>query len=390
MTYHLRSRAALCAALLLSLAAVWVSASEPEPDWAQAHRAASRSLVRVLAVVPSPTSPVYESATFSNTGFLAGEDGDIITSLPAVVGSIRIRVVHADGSDAPAQVASVDQAAGLVLLKSQLSGYSPLEVAEELPEPGDRIALAFGATPTTTEETDGLPHLEPALVRARDASIRLSGVRWDGLLKVSTRVCNGCAAAPLLDRTGRLVGVVLAVRSPAPLSSTLQECEVYGLPAPRLQEIVARMRRGESRRLGWLGVAVAEEPTDREGARVAAVLEDSPAHLAGIRAGDLLLQIGQRTIETPSAVAEIVAQTGPTSGLRVKLLRGGEIKMLAVNLAPRPLAICSLPPYAATERPATVQQIIEENYRLRARVWELEQKRRQLQDYIRRLEELTP
>lgn len=380
------TRAALPAALLLSVVAVAVSAAEGAPDFGRALKAADASVVRVRATVTTGGDPTRGSATFTNTGFLVSDDGYVVTSLMAVAGSSQIRVVCPDGRTVDARPVAMDQAAGLVLLKCDLPGAMPLAFAAEGPALGDWVALAF-AGKEATQGPDEAATMEPAHITAQDAAVHLNGFRWDGLLRASTRVCTGCAASPLLDQDGRVVGVVLAVKCAEPPSSVWQACDAYGLPANEVQAIVSKLRRGESRRLGWLGVAVAAEPGDREGAQVAAVLESSPAHLAGIRPGDLVLEINETAIESPSGVAELVAQAGPVPGMKMKLLRGSHIMQVTVDLQPRPLAICSTPARLTAEAPITVQQLMEENRRLRLRVLELEAASQQLQDRLHQLEQ---
>jgi S1-C subfamily serine protease len=380
------TRAALPAALLLSVVAAAVSAAEGAPDFGRALKAADASIVRVRATVMTSGDPAKGPATFTNTGFLISDDGYVVTSLLAVAGSSQIRVVCPDARTADARPVAMDQAAGLVLLKCDLPGTMPLTFAPGSPALGEWVALAFAGR-DAAQGTEEAATLEPAHVTAQDAAVNLNGFRWDGLLRASTRVCNGCAASPLLDRDGHVVGVVLAVKCAEPPSSVWQACDAYGLPADEVQAIVGKLRRGESRRLGWLGVAVAAEPGDREGAQVAAVLERSPAHLAGIRPGDLVLEINETAIESPSGVAELVAQAGPVPGMKMKLLRGGQLMQVTVDLQPRPLAICSAPARLTVEAPITVQQLMDENRRLRLRVLELEAASRQMQDRLHQLEQ---
>jgi len=293
--------------------------------------------------------------------------------------------VRPNGDALDAQVVAMDQPAGLALLKCDLEDAAPLQFSAEHPVVGQWVALGF-AGPDGTAGEDPVS-LEPARVVAVDAAIHLNGFRWSGLMRASTRLRSGCASGPLLDEDGRVVGLVLAAQCTEPFTAVYQACDVYGLPGDQAQTIVDRMRRGESRRLGWLGVAVAEEPGDRQGARVAAMLESSPAHLAGIRPGDVLLEINGTPVEEPIAVAEMVAEAGPAPGVRIKLLRGDRrILQVTADLQPRPLAICIAPPRMASETPLTLPHLVEENRRLQARVAELEAVRRQLEDRLRQVQ----
>jgi len=386
MTSHLHDRAALLAALLLTGVALAVGAAEVVPDFARAGKVAGGSLVRVrstIAVGVVPQGP----ATFTNTGFLVSPDGYVLTSLLAVAGSSQVRVVAPDGHALDAHVVAMDQAAGFALLKCDLTDATPLQFAAERPAVGQWVALGFAGRPGPADDGAIIADLEPARVAATDAEIHLNGFRWNGLMRASTRARSGCAVGPLLDAEGRVVGVVIAARCAQEFSPVWQSCEAYGLPADQVQPILARMRRGESRRLGWLGLAVAQEPGDREGARVAAVLESSPAHLAGIHPGDVLLEIHGIPIEKPIGVAEAVAEAGPASGVKIKLLRNDRrILQVAADLQPRPLAICSAPARVGSEAPPTLQQLLDENRRLRAQVAELEESRRQLEERVRQLE----
>ncbi len=387
MTSHLHDRAAAIAALLLTGVALVVSAAEVAPDFAKAAKVADPSLVRVRSSMAVTADPMQTPATFTNTGFVVGTDGYVITSLLAVAGSSQVHVMGPDGRPHDARLIALDQAAGLALLKCDLSDAAPLQFAPEPPAVGQWLALAYAGPQPPPGAAASDPSLEPARVAATDAAIHLNGFRWGGVMRMSTRIRSGCAAAPLLDAEGRVVGVVIAAKCEQETGPVWQAGDAYGLPAAQVQPIVDRMRRGESRRLGWLGLAVAQEPGDREGARVAAVLESSPAHMAGIRPGDVILEVNGAPVDAPIGLAEMLAETGPAPDVSIKLLRGdGHVMQVAADLQPRPLAICSAPPRAVVEAPPTLQQLLDENRRLHARVAELEAMRRQLEQQVHQLQ----
>jgi S1-C subfamily serine protease len=327
--------------------------------------------------------------TFYNTGFVVGSDGEVLTSLMAVAGCSEIRVRHPDGGSSAARVKALDQASALALLETGLTGIEPFELAREPARKGDNLNVGCAVC----ESPDAEAQAGAGRVVETNQSIRLQGFPWEGLLAVDMTVPEGCAAAPVLNEGGRLAGVVLGVcKTPeegvareAP-EGTVGAC--YVLPAGELEPILRRLRGGKTRRLGWLGLAVADETSEKEGALVAAVLANSPAHQAGIRPGDLLLQVGESAVESPETLAREVAAAGPRKALTIGLLRGGSFRTLKVDLEPRPLLVFSgswsPDGRVRAHRPGdlelqpdsrpSLERLAEENRRLRRRVRELERR----------------
>ena len=81
------------------------------------------------------------------------------------------------------------------------------------------------------------------------------------------------------------------------------------------------------------GVLWASRP---EGVVAAEVGEGSPAALAGLRPGDLLLALDGGAIETPSDVADALHRSDQSTRLRYTLLRLGRQEMLSIKVAPEP------------------------------------------------------
>jgi S1-C subfamily serine protease len=373
--------AAVLAVLGVSFGASAAHGQQPrsiKEHFAEAVGRANQSVVLVStrpdlcesAAKTAPARPV-----FHNTGFFVSEDGAVLTTLLGVAGCGDIRVTYQPDESPPAQVQArvraVDQAAGLALLECDLEDTEPLPVAASMPDPGAMLVLA------TRDERAALM-VQPGLLMPRREDLRLNGMGWQDMPLTVLYVKPGAAAAPLLDARGRLCAVVLAVRARGDDLPDASLC--YLLPADRLQTVVDDLKRGNSRRLGWLGLAVVEEPEYREGVKVAGVLEESPAHEVGIRPTDEILQVAGQVIESQQAFAGAVCSTEPGKKLPIKLRRGDRILNLEPRVAARPLLICSRPPrlpVAGRQKlpPAeALRRLAEENRRLRR---ELERLRKQ-------------
>ncbi len=388
-----RSGTVLLWAVLAALTAALAPPARGACDLSEAASAASQSVVLVEGKLRLPRASVNlpeEQTLCSNTGFRFGSEGRVLTSLSAFAGCDELAVRTGDGRRVRAEIVAVEQSVDLALLETDLEGVAPLEPAVEAPEPGDAVVLPVA-------RADGEPSLKlrAGLVSSRGASLRLRGVALDGLLTASLPAAPGTASAPVLDARGRLVGVVLAADAPGP--PRLEGTECYILPWAELRPYIGPLSEGRSRRLGWLGVSALQEPGDLEGVRVGDVLENSPAGEAGIRPGDVLLQIGDQAVEDAESLSGCVAQMGPREDVPVKLLRAGRIRTVQVDVEARPLLICGgsrrrgdptvrlrwrrlwgAPPLASGAAQARLRDLAEQNARLRERIRELEQEVREV------------
>jgi membrane-associated protease RseP (regulator of RpoE activity) len=96
---------------------------------------------------------------------------------------------------------------------------------------------------------------------------------------------------------------------------------------------------------GYLGVQVqditrslrrARNLTTDEGALVNRVEDESPADVAGIRRGDVIVEVGGERIEDSAALIEVVRGLKPGKEVEVELIRGGERKRVTVEVGKRP------------------------------------------------------
>ena len=373
----------LCALLACALGGATSASPDLPTDMLQQAAASLACVESTLPARDGPGSHEGSDGPFRNVGFFVGPDGEMLTSLLGVAGCSEIKVVCPDGRSAPARIFAVDQPSGLALLKTDLPDTATYEPATEAPLPGEWVLLA-----NTRPQGEGVTAtLSPGIVKRRGASLQLQGVSWDELSAVSMNVWPGCAAAPVLDMKGRLAGIVLGVATGPDGPAGEPDC--YVLPVAQLLPIIERLKRGESRRLGWMGIWLSARPEDRQGARVLAVLESSPAQAAGLRPGDVILRVDERVVDDPAVLARYIVQASPDRTVAVTVLRDGEVFELPVEVGPRPLLICCgapwpggkvLPgrrPCASTLLPgpgssSALAGLREENEHLRARIRELE------------------
>ena len=113
-------------------------------------------------------------------------------------------------------------------------------------------------------------------------------------------------------------------------------------------------------RPGWIGIHVKEAATAAAGstARIEEVIADAPGEKAGLRAGDILLQIGARQIRSPEDVLDASFFLTADDVVTVRIARGGAEQQIQLQPADPPNTK-RLPPTtadsAADELPAELK-----------------------------------
>jgi S1-C subfamily serine protease len=230
------SKLFVAGALILSLSGVALSAVRNGSPAIPFGGAASSDQARIVASVararPSVvaidvafdgTDPMSgdgggAAGRASGSGFVYSSDGSIVTnahvvSAPAGASVRSIEVSFANGDRVPAQLYSLDRATDLAVLK--VDGYAKLPPALEL---GDSSAVRAGQWAIAIGEPLELRQsVTVGVVSAFDRSEAIgdgsdgSARRFSGLLQTSAPINPGNSGGPLIDMSGRVIGINQAV-----------------------------------------------------------------------------------------------------------------------------------------------------------------------------------
>jgi putative serine protease PepD len=148
----------------------------------------------------------------AGTGMIVSADGKIVTNAHVVSGANTVTVTLADGSQHNATVVGANTTIDVALLKiSGVSNLPTVTFADGKPQVGDTViaignALALGEDPTVTV----------GIVSALDRSLDTgNGTTMDGLVQTDAAINPGNSGGPLVDTSGRVVGMNTAVASDA-------------------------------------------------------------------------------------------------------------------------------------------------------------------------------
>ena len=319
----------------------------PEEIQQAVHRA-SQSLVRVrVKTTVSLKYPVAgktgrigwlesveEEARLVGSGFAVGGAGEIVTNAH-VADPFGTQAEIAVDTQSPqsyhARVVGVDHASDLALLKVETGSLPPLSWA-------DSNALRLG------DETWAIGYpLNVGLTATRGTISSLGRMRTgmnqvENFLHSDAFITHGNSGGPLVDVTGRVVGV-------SDMGFHQAKGQGYSIPSAMARYVTDRLRKFGKYERGFLGLHV--RPVDAESVRkyglkrtagvvVESVLEGSPGERAGFKPGDVLFGINGRQAVSSYLIQEAISSVGPGAALRIALDRGGQVLEVPVTTALRP------------------------------------------------------
>jgi serine protease Do len=238
--------------------------------------------------------------------------------------------VFADGRRSEAEAVATDRDLGLAVVTVDTGDAEPLAWAEDPEE----VAIGSAVLALANPGGRGL-RATLGFVSSIDRSFRgPGGRRVGGALEHTAPLPRGSAGGPLLNTSGRLVGVN-ALR--------LEGGLILALGAESARDAVDRLVHGEAPSRPRLGVAVAPPFVarkirravglpERDGLLVRGIEEGSPADRAGLAQGDLIVAASGSELDGVDALHGAIDAAGPGGGLTLTVVRGTDEREVAVEL----------------------------------------------------------
>ena len=257
------------------------------------------------------------------SGVVIGENR-ILTNAHNLHGD-EVSVTFADGRSAEARVVGVDADGDLAVLEASTEGATGLELGTDAPDVGGAV-VALG------NPNGHGPRVTFGFVSGTGRSFRgPRGRRVAGAIEHTAPLMPGSSGGPVVDLEGNLLGIntnrlgngfYLAIAADAALA-----------------EKVDALGRGESPTRRQLGVGLAPAHVarqmrravglpERDGLLVREVEEDSPAAMAGIAEGDLIVAVGGTPITSADDLFDALAGDGT---LELTIVRGADEQTVRVE-----------------------------------------------------------
>ena len=273
---------------------------------------------------PNKPAPKRKSTSLG-TGFVISADGYIVTNSHVVENADKVMVNFdgTKGSGIKARIVGTDSETDLALLK--------VDTDKELPvlKFGDSDAAQVGEWVVAI----GNPFGHSGTVTAGILSAKgrdLHSGPFDSFLQTDASINPGNSGGPLLNMAGEVIGINTAIRANA-------QGIGFAIPSNMASQIIEELRESKNVSRGWLGVTVQNVDENMakalglkssKGALIGFVMPDEPADKAGLRAGDVVVAVGGKSIGNASELTRAVARLKPNSTPELTIVRdGGEMKI---------------------------------------------------------------
>lgn len=273
------------------------------------------------------------------SGVIVSEDGYILTNNHVVEGADAdgVKVALADGKTKyDAKVVGRDPRTDVAVLKIEAKNLPAITIANsDKLEVGD-VVLAIGnpfnvGQSVTMGIVSGL---------GRGTGILGEG-GYEDFIQTDAAINPGNSGGALVDAEGRLIGINQSIASRSGGNNGIG----FAIPINLARSVMDRLTTDGTFTRGFLGVlpqevddnlARAFKLPNTEGALVAEVSADTPAAKAGLKTGDVIVEVDGKKITDPRQLRLTVSQIPPKTKVTVKAIRDGKERNFNVTLGVLP------------------------------------------------------
>ncbi len=285
---------------------------------------------KIVAILVSGTQGQGEGS-----GVIWSKDGYIVTDEHVVANASQIMVAFSSGERVPAKVVATDTETDLAVIKVQKTGLPVAQFAKSLPKVG-QLALAIGSplgfqSSLTQGIISGLHRNLPAQASSRPLV---------DLIQTDAPISPGNSGGALINEYGVVVGINEAYIPPSQGAVALG----FATPAPTVRYVVQQLIASGKVEHAFLGIqpaditsAIAQQFNLKtsSGALVYDVVSGSASAKAGVKPGDVIVQLGGKKIQDVSSLLATLREHRPGDKVQVTVIRNGDRKQLTVTLAAR-------------------------------------------------------
>ncbi len=273
-----------------------------------------------------------EEARASGSGVIVDPKGYILTNNHVIENAQDITVRLSDGRKFTAKLVGRDPKTDLAVLKVDAPG--PLRAAEL----GDSDQLRVGQWAIAIGNPFGLDRTVTVGIISATARTRVGVTQYENFIQTDASINPGNSGGPLLNLDGKVIGVNTAIVAAG-------QGIGFSIPINQAKDVMRQLIAGGRVVRGWLGIAI-QDITDelaatfgvkeRQGVLVADVMAGGPAATAGLKPGDVIVELNGVPIKEVPELQRRVAGVAPGGVARLTVMRDKKPVRVSVRIGEMP------------------------------------------------------
>ncbi|SIR16523.1 S1C family serine protease [Pseudacidovorax sp. RU35E] len=268
------------------------------------------------------------------SGVIVSADGYILTNNHVVEGADEIEVTLNDGRHASGRLIGTDPDTDLAVIRISLEKLPVIVL-------GNSDALLVGDQVLAIGNPFGVGQTVTSGIVSALGRNQLGINTFENFIQTDAAINPGNSGGALIDTEGNLQGINTAIYSRSGGSMGIG----FAIPVSTAKQVLEGIVKDGRVTRGWIGVEPATltpEMADTFGVKATAgviitgVLQNAPAAQAGIRPGDVITGVGDKSIGNVQELLTAVAGLKPGSASRFQVQRGNDRIELDVTAGTRP------------------------------------------------------
>jgi serine protease DegQ len=268
------------------------------------------------------------------SGVIVNSDGLILTNQHVIEAADEIEVALEDGRSVRARIVGSDPDTDLAVLKIDVRNLPSITFADPKKNKVGDVVLAignpFGVGQTVTQ----------GIISALGRN-HLGISTFESFIQTDASINPGNSGGALIDAEGNLVGINSAIYSRNGGSMGIG----FAIPVSIAKQVMEQIVRQGSVTRGWLGIEAQDltlELADSfqlrttHGALIAGIVKGSPAERAGLKVGDVLIEINSMKVIDGTSMIGIISELNPNKQAILKIARNHKEIKIPVMIGLRP------------------------------------------------------
>lgn len=268
------------------------------------------------------------------SGVIVLANGFIVTNYHVIQDAEEILIMLYDGREALAQIVGIDKETDLAVLKIDLSNLTAAK-------PGNLDKLRVGDPAIAIGNPFGFGQSVSAGIISATGRYGLNLNTYEDFIQTDAAINIGSSGGALLNYKGELIGINAAIYSQSGGSQGIG----LAIPVDIVIKVTKDLIRFGQVIRGWLGLEVTQltssiaarlDIRQTSGVIITNIYRNSPAHIAGLLPGDVIININGKHIDSGQEGMLEVANLSPGASVVIEIIRDNRSMIIPIIVGIRP------------------------------------------------------